>query len=80
MTVGTVSNVQFNDYTPNQVVGNAWPTVTANPDSTTFSYDVTASGATLASGSNAPSTNFWQYDLTNTKRTTVAGVSKNLKL
>ena len=80
MTVGTVSNSKFNDFSAEHVVGNAWPTITGNPDSTTFSYDVTASGATLASGSNSPSPNFWQYDLANTKRTIEPGVSKTLKL
>ena len=76
--MGTVSNKTFSEYTANSAVGNAWPSVSGNPDSTTFSYDVTASGATLATGSNAPSSNFWQYDLNNTKRTAVPGVRKTL--
>ena len=61
------------------MIGDPWPTVSANPDSTTFSYDVTDTGATLADGSNPTSPKFWQYDLTNTKRTTIDG-KKTLKL
>ena len=77
VTVGTVSNVRFNELSA--VIGDPWPTVSANPDSTTFSYTVTDNGATLADGSNPTSPKFWQYDLTNTKRT-VADGKKTLKL